>query len=743
MAIGKALNGKSYAGNPRVRFDEGDVASAATPRRGSLLYNFKKSFVPTAVASVAVSALAVLPLAVCGAPVEVASVAELTNALTRVNNGEAIDMIVLKKSGNPYTFNDEYMGIINDGNTTNLLSVTSLPTGVDKLVIKGEDSSSRKTWTDHEEPIIIDGNGKGRIFYSDRQKVTLCNLTLTGGSSMYNEKGGWGGAAREEDEWAMDYLVFSNCVFRQNSAYQFAAVVYAQLIDCLVTNCTGVSVHTFRGKAYDSDFTGNEGGVGQYLYAYNCRFANNARISTATRTNGSVLESFNVLSNCVVEANTGWTIANCRDTTVVVGSTFKNNESMRGILCNPGMGGVKDCAFEGNVSFRGGAIYMNENTRTGIVDHCYFKGNVSTNSWNDNYGGGAILMQRMAAKKCWMVVTNCTFVENVSHWPHGGSTGGVRYAAPGGAICNWQNDLPEGEEPWESLAVYDSAFTNNFATLQVGGVLGVKAVRCTFKDNMRDLASATVYNTADRFGGEAALSYLEDCDISGRELAECVVNRCDIHDVMDPPGTNGVCVFRDYTRVTNSIVRNVTIREGTGECGMYFARRAIDAEFSNCSFISNNMPTVSFYGDVATTNTAKFINCLFHGNASKWVNSDIVVDPLPGYPLWESKVSFENSYYGKFAPNGTYSTQASFDAKTGENKMMLCVDPKFAKDDDPDAEYWSLSRKSPLLGKGNPQGFTSLDLDLAGHLRLRNDGAIDIGCYQSHFKEPGFLIFVR
>ena len=38
MATGNALNGKPYAGNPHVRFDEGDVASAATPRRGSLLY---------------------------------------------------------------------------------------------------------------------------------------------------------------------------------------------------------------------------------------------------------------------------------------------------------------------------------------------------------------------------------------------------------------------------------------------------------------------------------------------------------------------------------------------------------------------------------------------------------------------------------------------------------------------------------------------------------------------------------
>ena len=42
MTTGKALNGKPYAGNPHVRFDEGEVASAATPRRGSLLYNASK-----------------------------------------------------------------------------------------------------------------------------------------------------------------------------------------------------------------------------------------------------------------------------------------------------------------------------------------------------------------------------------------------------------------------------------------------------------------------------------------------------------------------------------------------------------------------------------------------------------------------------------------------------------------------------------------------------------------------------
>jgi len=38
VTTGKALNGKPYAGNPHVRFDEGEAASTATSRRGSLLY---------------------------------------------------------------------------------------------------------------------------------------------------------------------------------------------------------------------------------------------------------------------------------------------------------------------------------------------------------------------------------------------------------------------------------------------------------------------------------------------------------------------------------------------------------------------------------------------------------------------------------------------------------------------------------------------------------------------------------
>ena len=60
MATGKALDGKPYAGNPHVRFDEGEVAPTAKPRRGSLLYK-KTILVLAAAAAVSAAAKTVVP----------------------------------------------------------------------------------------------------------------------------------------------------------------------------------------------------------------------------------------------------------------------------------------------------------------------------------------------------------------------------------------------------------------------------------------------------------------------------------------------------------------------------------------------------------------------------------------------------------------------------------------------------------------------------------------------------------
>ena len=100
MATGKALDGKPYAGNPHVRFDEGEVASctaeaslrrvhcrrqpeamtrpqvasrsevarglcasvcAATPRRGSLLYSMRKLTGKAAILAAAICMAVALP----------------------------------------------------------------------------------------------------------------------------------------------------------------------------------------------------------------------------------------------------------------------------------------------------------------------------------------------------------------------------------------------------------------------------------------------------------------------------------------------------------------------------------------------------------------------------------------------------------------------------------------------------------------------------------------------------------
>ena len=63
MATGNALNGKPYAGNPHVRFDEGEDALAAMPRRGSLLYNTFKTVKTAAIVAAAALTSATLPAA--------------------------------------------------------------------------------------------------------------------------------------------------------------------------------------------------------------------------------------------------------------------------------------------------------------------------------------------------------------------------------------------------------------------------------------------------------------------------------------------------------------------------------------------------------------------------------------------------------------------------------------------------------------------------------------------------------
>ena len=115
MTTGKALNGKPYAGNPHVRFDEGEVASAATPRRGSLLYKRKVLVVFGALCLSVLAALAAQTVQhfyckYCG--YKSSSVRSLTASLCqRHPNGPGAGRHALYEGGEKSSYTCKYCGL--------------------------------------------------------------------------------------------------------------------------------------------------------------------------------------------------------------------------------------------------------------------------------------------------------------------------------------------------------------------------------------------------------------------------------------------------------------------------------------------------------------------------------------------------------------------------------------------------------------------------------------------------------
>lgn len=648
-------------------------------------------------------------------PIRVSSVAELTNAVFTAKAG---DTIILLKSGSPYVFNDEFMlvdAVANkDGSTTPVTNF--LAVAVNNLTISGEDETSLTSWTDHAEPVIIDGNGKGRILFVENNitGTQIKNLTFTGGNPGQTSQS-IGGAAYVKKQ-NMAHLVMSNCVFRQNFAYEYAAAGYATLYDCVVTNCICFSKNAFRGTAYRTDFIDNRPAVCEKSYLYDCRFVGNHRDG-----GGACGSSVYVISNCYAEANTGGYCFDLSGVNVKVQDcVFTNNAVDNAVLLNPQF--VKGCTLTDNrcATARSGCGISYNKTCEALIDDCRFVRNISTGS---SSCGGAILMQRTVQNAISVTVSNCFFSGN----------GAIEN---GGAICNDINNLPSSETAWDYFKVYDSTFEGNTAK-NAAGVSGVHAIRCTFKGNFR----TDIEKSLNYLGCDASSSYLERCDISSGELANCVVVGSVLHDI-----TNTVnCVFREYTRVTNSIIRNCWLNEY--ERSMYLARKTLDAEFVNCTFVTNSMFTYSVFADITITNAVKFINCLFSGNRNKTLESDITALERGGWELWR-KFEFQDTYYGTFS-SSNYLTDEMFATKTSiAGALSQCPNPKFAGQYPsvmrryPNEPYWALSYRSPLIGKGHVWEGAENAVDIDNRKRIRC-GKIDVGCYQCWMDPPGTVISVR
>ena len=360
----------------------------------------------------------------------VSPVRQLVNAITG-----AVDGATIRIKQGTYTFGDEDYSDTLDG-VKNLLRVK-----VPNLTIEGETATSRTNWTDRAEPVVIDANGKGRIFYfnSGKSGITVRNLALTGAntSAGTGSTGKYGGGAYGAST-SVGNVVFSNCVFRQIVYGSYGAAYNVTLRDCCVTNCSATTStwYAFKGVAHGCDFVSNRrGAISDSSSAYDCRFVGNYRQDgTAIGLNCSIV------SNCVCEANTGsGNSSGFSGNTQFFDCRFTSNACVGAVLVSPAK--VVDCKFEEN---SGGAISRNT-TGSSWIEHCKFL----RNSVGQYANGGAIRMQRTSSAKSSMVVTNCWFEGNRGGY---GVDSSNATRGSGGAICN---DLDSanaaGDTPWDWL----------------------------------------------------------------------------------------------------------------------------------------------------------------------------------------------------------------------------------------------------------------------------------------------------
>ena len=588
----------------------------------------------------------------CVQAVTVTTVDGLKDAVANANAG---DTIVIGASLTP----SESDFAAETDSSKSFLTVT-----VNNLTIMGVDESSRKTWTEGSEPVVINCGSVGRFVQNNGSNLTVKNLTITGCKLTGTTYGtiAQGGTT-----------MFTNCVFRQNTGSRTAFWSHGNFT---MRDCAYVSNQaSLTGYAYGCDMSGNTG-VAKFISGlYDCKYLGH-----------------NLPSSTAITLNNGAVVSNCH---------FKAN----------------NCS---NLLATG-----NDNA---LIADCYFENNTNT-----------LLSASLKAGATGVSVTNCTFTENVVtegsyHWING------HRITIGTLIKNATNNFASVGDAQRHFSIQDSRFNGNRyggSNSDMAEVYGVHATDCTFGAHGSDLNNAW-----NHYNMSAFESYLQGCDIMGGDITDCVLNRCKVHDV-----TNGMyACFRDYCRVTNTIVFNFAPinRSGSAAAKLYAAVFQHDAEFVNCTFVTNTALTYRSHheGNSFTPEDVKFINCIFNGNrdSSLTATDFSMQNESATAEAWASHVSFSNTFYGAFVASGELS-QSAFDAKTGDGALMQCVDPKFVKDSSADAPYWSLSLKSPLLGKGDPLDFTDSDLDLAGKQRLK-DGKIDIGCYQCWLNPAGFMMIV-
>jgi len=327
---------------------------------------------------------------------------ETTNGVTpgqqiinAVNASAAGDTILFMPG--TYTFAaDEYT----DQGTTDK---TRIRVNVAGLRFVAANETPRTTWTEGDEPVIINVNG-GRFAKIDKAGAFFSGLTFTGAQQVDAWTGYNAGVLGNH---GTHHSTASNCVFRGNSAWRGGACNGGNYYDCLFkNNVSKVSTGSSSGGALMDVAT-----------VKNCVFIGNHSCAAAA-IDGVVL-----LENCVFTNNYG---------------TF-DNYACAAVCINGGTPVIRDCTFTANTN---NATKLGGTVRYRISDYdaavannyrleitnCTFAGNVSIAASGWSYGGAVRVQlgsesQVDARMRRFVVCMDCTFEENAATF--GGALYGV------------------------------------------------------------------------------------------------------------------------------------------------------------------------------------------------------------------------------------------------------------------------------------------------------------------------------
>ena len=560
----KAMQEKPYAGNPHIRFDEGEITLAVTPRRGSLLYNAYdtggrwKLHRATVLASVIMFALA-------GSGVDY-----YVNGATGSdsNNGsQTAPFKTIQKAMTTGRYQDQLIVHIAGGVYEPAHALYSTQSGPYTMSLLGEGTE--------QNPVVIDGGDTNSCFtlQNSNRRATFANIIFRNG------RGYKGGGICCERGWTTDCVVgLTNCVFES----------------CIATNGNGGaicssynSVKTEYSSCVFSNCTASvDGGALSLTIMYvdavleKCRFEN----CSAGNIAGAVCYS---LSSGPVETNDmGLCVLDC---------VFTNNSATtQGGALSGNVRVASNTTFRTNRASEGGVWYLNgykssdfsgTYALTNTYVDCIFENNSA-----DEYGGAFCFqwMKRFAFDKC-------VFRGN--------------RAGTAGAVLSARHD--NSYNMVRNLYVTDCVVESNESansTFWLGPVLSVNAVKWADEHQIQFRRSRFAGNRT----GTGAVIYnrermlVDGCEFAANLGGRAIVNYYNSQDRMTNTVRN--CLFHHNTNTVNSgIVFN-------------FCYQAEASEMSNCSLVDNVSAEEPYavYIDTWDTSSAGCIyaNLIVSGNVS-------------------------------------------------------------------------------------------------------------------------------